>query len=186
MLIAQLKKETNIAEYIIYMWQIEDIIRSYKFDLDRIEKEVVETYPQPDHVKVQIKQWYAELIDMMIEEGIQQSGHLSYINTDIKGLGILHQTLLTTIQDKQYKELYEAAKEHIAGLMQKSDGKYMNEMEACLNGLYGLLLLRLKGMNISEGTKASMASISALLAHLVMQYNNMKMGKLSLTDVLNN
>jgi len=186
MLIAQLKKETNIAEYIIYMWQIEDIIRSYKFDLDRIDQEVVAKYPQPLEVKVKIKEWYAELIEMMIEEGIQQTGHLSYINADIKGLGILHQTLLTTIQDKEYKALYEDAKVHIAALMQKSDGKYINEIEACLNGLYGLLLLRLKGMNISEGTKASMASISALLAHMVVQYNNMKTGKLNLTDVMNN
>ncbi len=36
MLIAQKKIHENIAEYILYMYQIEDVIRSYEFDLERI------------------------------------------------------------------------------------------------------------------------------------------------------
>ena len=34
MLIAQKKKKENIAEYILYLFQIEDIVRSFKFNLD--------------------------------------------------------------------------------------------------------------------------------------------------------
>ncbi|MDE6294965.1 MAG: DUF4924 family protein, partial [Muribaculaceae bacterium] len=30
------KKRENIAEYLLYMWQIEDLIRSYNLDMDRI------------------------------------------------------------------------------------------------------------------------------------------------------
>ena len=36
MLVAQQKQKENIAEYIIYMYQIEDIIRAYNFDVEAI------------------------------------------------------------------------------------------------------------------------------------------------------
>ena len=41
MLIAQQKLKENIAEYILYMYQIEDVIRAYNFDLERIMDEYV-------------------------------------------------------------------------------------------------------------------------------------------------
>ena len=34
MIIASQKKKENIAEYLLYMWQIEDIIRAYGLDID--------------------------------------------------------------------------------------------------------------------------------------------------------
>ena len=43
MLIAQQKLKENIAEYILYMYQIEDVIRAYQFDLDSI----LENYVKP-------------------------------------------------------------------------------------------------------------------------------------------
>ncbi len=181
MLIAQLKKETNIAEYILYMWQIEDIIRSYQFDIDKIEINIVDKYPQDAATKKEIKAWYVSLIDIMKKEGLEEKGHADFIIEDIKGLGILHQTLLTTIQDKTYQSYYDEAKPNIALLMQKSNGQFTNEIEAALNGLYGLMMLRLKGEMITDATKSSLESISKLLAHLVQQYNLLKVGKLNLT-----
>ena len=41
MKIAQQLKEKNIAEYLIYMWQIEDLIRANDCDVDRIEENIV-------------------------------------------------------------------------------------------------------------------------------------------------
>ena len=36
MLTASAKKRENIAEYLLYMWQIEDLIRAFGLDTDRI------------------------------------------------------------------------------------------------------------------------------------------------------
>ena len=44
MKIAQQLKEKNIAEYLIYMWQIEDLIRANDCDVDRIEENIVFRY----------------------------------------------------------------------------------------------------------------------------------------------
>ena len=48
MKIAQQLKEKNIAEYLIYMWQIEDLIRANDCDVDRIEENIVSRYQVSD------------------------------------------------------------------------------------------------------------------------------------------
>ena len=40
MKIAQLLKEKNIAEYLIYMWQVEDLLRANGCDIDRIRQKI--------------------------------------------------------------------------------------------------------------------------------------------------
>lgn len=187
MLIARVKKETNIVEYLLYMFQIEDIIRSLKFDIDQIDRLIVQEYDQPEKVKQEVKAWYQELIREMQSEAILQSGHLKRLTEIIDGLYVLHQTLLTTIQDKKYQKFYEMAKTPLKELVQRSGGKsFTNEIEIALNGMYGLLVLRLKKENISEETNTEMVKISQMLAHLAHQYQQMKMGKLNLSDEKNN
>ena len=38
MFIASQKRKENIAEYLLYMWQIEDMIRANNLDIDKIRK----------------------------------------------------------------------------------------------------------------------------------------------------
>jgi len=44
MFIAQKLKQTNIAEYLIYMWQIEDIIRAAGCDIDKLKSSFISQY----------------------------------------------------------------------------------------------------------------------------------------------
>ena len=44
MIVAEQKRKENVAEYILYMWQIEDTIRALDFDLTRITEYVHEGY----------------------------------------------------------------------------------------------------------------------------------------------
>ena len=61
MIIARQKRKENIAEYLLYMWQVEDLIRANKFDMDSINRTVIAHYDQPEEVKKEIAQWYEEL-----------------------------------------------------------------------------------------------------------------------------
>ncbi len=47
MLIAREKRKTNIAEYILYMWEIEDLIRANGFDIDKIDRNIIRRFVQP-------------------------------------------------------------------------------------------------------------------------------------------
>ena len=72
MLIAEEKRKSNVAEYVLYMWQVEDMIRAYKFDIDLVEKNIISQFNHPERIKKEIKNWYANLIVMMYEENIRE------------------------------------------------------------------------------------------------------------------
>ena len=178
MLIAKEKKKTNIAEYILYMWQIEDIIRSHHFDLSQITESVISKFNAPVDTQYEMKLWYQNLIEQMMKEGVADKGHLGDTMKHMEELNNLHNSLLTTIQDLKYQEAYIKAKDNINNFMIKSGGESKNEIHACLIGLYGFLLLKLKRTEISIATKEAMNSFSNLLAILVERYNKLQKGEL--------
>ena len=94
MIIAKEKRKTNIAEYILYMWQIEDLVRAYNFDINEIEKEVISKYEQPENIKKEIRYWYISVIEMMTSENIRESGHLQLLNTTISFESTLTSSLI--------------------------------------------------------------------------------------------
>jgi hypothetical protein len=170
MLIAQEKRKTNIAEYILYMWQVEDLIRAHQFNIDLIEQNLISQYSQPAKIKNEVKDWYANLMLMMYREGIQGEGHLSILTTLVDEITDLHIRLLD--REVDYQEIYQKASGNIAEFRKKSAEPAAGDIETILNALYGLLLLRLKKQSVSRETEMAMASFSKLLAvlsHIFLQ-----------------
>ena len=171
MLIAKKKSETNIAEYILYMWQLEDIMRAKGFDKNLINEILVEPLEVEENKKVEIRNWYSEFIDKMQNQGIKEKGHLNELNVLLFELNYLHNALLNTIKDEEYARLYLGAKLSIDALKSKSSSQVKNDIEVCLSGLYGLLLLRLRKQNISKETDESMLTFSKMIAYLTAKYH---------------
>ena len=69
MFIAQQLKERNIAEYLIYMWQVEDLIRANDCDIEKIKSTIISQYQIGEDEKEKLARWYEDLIAMMREEG---------------------------------------------------------------------------------------------------------------------
>ena len=44
MIIAEKLRNSNRAEYLLYMWQVEDLIRAYNCDMERINKEYLSRF----------------------------------------------------------------------------------------------------------------------------------------------
>ena len=170
MLIAQHKKESNIAEYILYMWQLEDIIRANNFDIEQISKLLVEPLTIDEDTKSKIAAWYKQLIEKMKRQGIKDKGHLSELNDIILELQYLHNTLLNVLKDQKYEQLYLSEKLNIDAFKTKLSSAIKNEIDVCLNGLYGLLLLRLNKKPVSKDTTEAMNSFSQLIAYLSSKY----------------
>ena len=103
MITASAKKRENIAEYLLYMWQIEDLIRAYGLDLDRIDKEIIERHSGlSDQQKKEMHEWYESLIDMMRREGVEKSGHIQLNKNVLIDLNNLHARLLKNPKFAQY------------------------------------------------------------------------------------
>ncbi len=186
MFISKQKKEGNIAEYILYMWQIEDIIRSCNFDINIIEKNVISKFAAKEQEKEKIKIWYEGLISSMKNENILVKGHLGELNYVIYELTFLHNSLINIYQDKNYIDLHNAALPNIRELNQKSNGSINHDVESCLVGLYGLFLLQLRKKPVSPETTSAMKTFSKLLSYLSIKYREMKKGELKLPAEIQN
>ena len=187
MLISREKRRTNIVEYLLYMYQIEDIIRSFQFDLSQIDTNIVQRFDQPMAVKSEIRLWYADLIEKMQRQQLQRSGHLKELKTIIVALQDLHDQLLTTYQDKKYIELYEAARPSLKELAVKSVGQdLINQIDVGVHGVYGYLVMRLKQKEIGEQTQVAITHITSFLAHLASQFRKLESGELTFPETHKN
>ena len=170
MIIAQQKRKENIVEYLLYMWQVEDLIRACNFDMDIIDKQIISQYDQPESVKTEIRTWYGDLIRMMRQEGVMEKGHIQTHKNIIDELTELHVRLLNTPEETIYKSLYYKTLPSIVQLRSKSGGNEVSEIETCLTAVYGFLLLKLQRREISEDTANAIQQISSLLAFLAAKY----------------
>lgn len=178
MLIAQQLKEENIAEYLLYMWQVEDLIRANGFDIDKINVQIVSKFDQSDSVKQEIKEWYENLIDMMRREEVVDSGHLIINKNIIISLTELHIRLLNDVSEVDYVDLYYKTLPFIVELRSRSKNKEIPELETCFLALYGFLLMRLQDKEISGETQAAISQIGSLLRMLSLKYKEEKSGPL--------
>ena len=96
MFIAQELRKTNIAEYLLYMWQVEDVIRAFGCSLSRIRREYIERFEYDEEQKEELADWYGNLIRMMNQEGCRELGHLQINKVVMQQLQELHAQLLST------------------------------------------------------------------------------------------
>jgi hypothetical protein len=171
MITARQKKKENIVEYLIYMWQVEDLIRACHFNPDEIESHIISRYDRPEEIKREIRQWYQELIDMMRIEGVKEKGHIRINRNTLAELTDLHLRLLNAPQETLYGSLYCKTLPAIVQLRSKGGGgEAAGEIETCLTAVYGYLMLRLRRAEISAETAEAIKQISRLLAFLAAKF----------------
>ncbi|MFT4072488.1 MAG: DUF4924 family protein [Dysgonamonadaceae bacterium] len=170
MLIARQKKRENIAEYLLYMWQIEDLIRAYHLNIDAIQTNIIDKFDQPDAVKAEMRDWYEGLIAMMHHEHAESSGHLQINKNVIIDLTGLHTQLLKDPNEIAYSSAYYKTLPFIVELRAKNENKDIYELDTCFSALYGFLLLRLQHKEVSGETLAGINQISAFLKLLSQKY----------------
>ena len=178
--IAQQLKEKNIAEYLIYMWQEEDLIRANHGDLEELEANVIARYPEAEQQNM--REWYSNLTTMMQEEGVRQTGHLQINKNVIINLTELHNLLLSSPKFPFYNAAYFKALPFIVELRNKNGKKDEPELETCFEALYGVLLLRLQKKSVSEATAKAVETISSLLSMLANYYEKDRKGELKLNE----
>ena len=171
MIIASQKHKENIAEYLLYMWQIEDIIRANNLDIDRITASVIDRFQLTDAQRKEMVEWYESLIDMMRREGVEKTGHLQLNKNVIIQLTDLHLALLKDPRFPDYTAEFYKTLPYIVELRAKAGDTPVGEIETCFNALYGMLMLRLQGKEITPDTLDAVAQISKFLALLAKDYN---------------
>ena len=170
MIIAEQKRKENIAEYLLYMYQVEDMIRANELELDRIEETLISKFDVDYGVKREMREWYKTLIAMMRDEGKEETGHLKILEQTAEQLHRMHHRILEQGIDSNYRESFNRAKIHLEALKMRSGHTTENDIQVALNGLYGLLILKLKKTPITPETLKAFDTIKELVAGLSSRY----------------
>lgn len=169
MFIAQELRKKSIAEYLLYMWQMEDLIRAYGCSLSRLRREYIDKFDYTDEQKDEETDWFGNLIRMMNEEGRREEGHLQINKIIVKDLADLHNRLMLSGKFPFYNAEYYKVLPFIVELRNKGD-KEINEIETCLDALYGVMLLRLQQKPVSDETESAIREITTFIGMLSDYY----------------
>ncbi len=169
MFIAQEIRKKSIAEYLLYMWQIEDLIRAYGCSLSRLRHEYIDKFQYTDDQKDEETDWFGNLIRMMNEEGKREQGHLQINQVTLQDLAELHNHLLQSGKFPFYNAEYYKVLPFIVELRNKGD-KDINEIETCLDALYGVMLLRMQQKEVSAETESAIKAITTFIGMLSDYY----------------
>ena len=142
-------KKDNIAEYILYLWQMEDYLRAF-----------------PQHAEA--TQELHDLNEMMHREGIVEGGHLALANNALSELEDLHAQILN--EDAMYRAAIIRLQPSLNLLKAKTDRPTMSDIEACFTLLYQIMLLRLQKREISPETTSVQTQATQLLQFLSKVY----------------
>lgn len=181
MIISKKLKEQSISEYLLYMWQVEDLIRANGCDIDQLERTVVATYQLPELQHRELVEWYANLVEMMRLEGVQQSGHLQINKNVIISLTELHYRLMHSQKFPFYQAAYYKALPFIVELRAKG-GQDKSELENCFDALYGIWMLRLQRKEVSKQTSDAVTDIVKFIGLLSDYYNKEREGELDMEE----
>ena len=171
MIVARKLRKQNITAYIIYMFQVEDIIRAYGLDVDRICKEYLPKFQYTEEQIAEQRDWYAGLIRMMQEEGVKENGHVQVVKNTLLLMADRHRELLADSKQPFYSAAYYKALPYIVELRSKGRNKEKDEIENCVDALYGATVLKMQGRELSDETKQALQPITHLLEMLGKLYS---------------
>ncbi|MBQ7258470.1 MAG: DUF4924 family protein [Paludibacteraceae bacterium] len=149
-------KRDNIAEHILYLWQMEDYLRAF---------------PQNAEATPELH----DLNEMMHREGILEGGHLALAQNALAELEELHRALLD--EDAMYRAAIIRLQPSLNLLKAKTDRPTMSDIEACLILLYQIMLLRLQKREISPETADVQQRATQVLQFLSKIYRDTDISK---------
>ena len=155
-------KRDNIAEYILWIWQLEDYLRAFPNAATDNES------PSPD------MRFLTELSEMMHREGVAEQGHVQLARNAMAELEELHRRLLD--EDASYRAAMIRLTPALNIFKSKTDNPLMSNIEAGLTLLYQVLLLRLQHKEITPATAETQTQVTRLLQFLSKIYQSEKVG----------
>lgn len=178
---AQNKRKENIAEYILYLWQLEDLLRAMQFSPEAIYATLVKPYDLGEEQKKELLVWYMDIANLLREEGKEQSGHIEHTMHLIKDLNNLHLQLMALPIGERYRTLYMDVAPEIPALKSKLSKPDIDDVELFFRALYSVVLLRIKGETDKDSYINDVLDlISPVVAELATQYLRIERGEVDL------
>ena len=168
--IAKAKRRENIAEYILYLWQLEDLLRALQFSPEAIFSTLIA--PRKDIGEEQkhvFLLWYMDLANLLRQEGKEEKGHLEHT---------LH--LMKLPVGAHYRQTYARLEPELPRLRSVLGNPGMNDTELCFRALYAAMLYRIKGEGDKSAVTDTLEYISPVIAELADMHGKVERGEVNL------
>ncbi len=182
MIIALSKRKENIAEYILYLWQVEDMLRALQFSPEAIYTTLVARCEGTDEQQREnIFNWYMQIVELLQKEGKSEKGHIDHTLHLIADIHNLHLQLLKLPVGEHYRSTFATLQPTLPRLRDILDHDEISDTELCFRALYAAMLYRLKGERASV-VEDTLAVVSPVIAELAAIYGKVERGELDLFE----
>ena len=184
MYIAQAKRKENIAEYILYLWQLEDLLRALRFSPEAIWSQLVAPQiPGDEERQNNLLKWYMDVGSLLREEGKEKTGHLDHTLHLIGDLNNLHEQLLQAPAGEHYRELYAHLQPELPRLRQLIGRQEISDTELAFRTLYAAMLYRMKGDKTKESSISDVIElVSPVIGELARIFHLAEIGELDIWE----
>lgn len=182
MLIALQKRKENIAEYILYLWQVEDLLRALQFSPEAIYRTLVDRIEGADEQqKENIFNWYMQIVDLLRKEGKESQGHIDHTLHLVSDLHNLHLQLMKLPVGEHYRSTYSRLAPELPRLRTIIEKEEMSDTELCFRALYAAMLYRIKGGG-ERAIEDTLAVVSPAIGELAAIYGKVERGEINLFE----
>jgi hypothetical protein len=182
MLIALQKRRENIAEYILYLWQVEDLLRAMQFSPEAIYSTLVARIEGADEQqKENIFNWYMQIVELLRKEGKEAQGHIDHTLHLVNDLHNLHLQLMKLPVGEHYRATYARLAAELPRLRTIMDNDDMSDTELCFRALYAAMLYRIKGSG-ERAIEDTLAVISPAIGELAAIHGKVERGEINLFE----
>ena len=172
--IAKTKRRENIAEYILYLWQLEDLLRALQFSPEAVHSQLIAPRNLSQPEQRLYLEWYMDIANLLRQEGKERQGHLDHTLHLIADLHNLHLQLMELPAGARYPELPRLRA--VLGRNETSD------TELCFRALYAAMLYRIRGEGGQQAVADTVEYISPAIAELASMYGKVERGEIDLFE----
>ena len=181
--IAQSKRKENIAEYILYLWQIEDLLRALQFSPEAIYSQLVAPRQIEEEQKHVYLLWYMDIVNLLKNEGKEESGHLEHTLHLIGDMHNLHLQLMQNPVGEHYRTTFARLAPQLPMLRTLVKKEDVCDTEICFRALYAAMLYRIKGdKKRAEAINDTIELVSPVVAELAAMYGKVERGEIDLFE----
>ena len=179
--IAQSKRKENIAEYILYLWQLEDLLRALQFSPEAIYSQLVAPREVDEEQKHIYLLWYMDIVNLLRKEGKEETGHLEHTLHLIADMHNLHLQLMHHPIGEHYRKTFASLMPQLPRLRQMVQKEEISDTEIAFRALYATMLYRIKGGDKGgEAIKDTIELISPVVGELAAIYGKVERGEVDL------
>ena len=179
--IAQSKRKENIAEYILYLWQIEDLLRALQFSPEAIYSQLVAPRQIEEEQKHVYLLWYMDIVNLLRKEDKEESGHLEHTLHLIADMHNLHLQLLHNPAGEHYRQTFSRLLPQLPQLRTMVKKEDISDTELAFRALYAAMLYRIKGDEKRAATiNDTIELVSPVVGELAALYGKVERGEVDL------